>query len=73
MLILNIPIVCKRFNHDQVVGVENLEVFEEQAQAPGYGNQTTGDGRREGNALKLTGTIFEQAFDLGGGDTACVY
>ena len=52
------------------MGVEDLQVFQEQRQHPGNWHNTPRNGRRESNAMKFITTIREQALDLSRADAA---
>ena len=54
------------------MGVENLEAFEKEAQSPGDGGQSAGNGRSKGNALKIILTIGKQVLDLPREDASCL-
>jgi chromatin remodeling complex protein RSC6 len=54
----------------EVVGVEDSQPFEEQAQPPGNGRQPAGDGRRKSDTMEFITTIGKQAFDFKWGHTA---
>jgi hypothetical protein len=52
-------------NSDEVVGIEDLQVFQKQAQSPGNRCQPAFDGRRERDATKFIAAIGKQTLNFG--------
>jgi hypothetical protein len=57
-------------NRNQVVGIEDFQAFEKQAQSPGERNEPARNGRSEGDAMKFITAIGKQLLDFFGADAA---
>lgn len=72
-LLVRVTGLLQRCDRDEVVGIKDLEAFEEEAKPPGNGNQPAGDGRREGDAMKFVLAMGEQALDLCRTNAMCLF